>query len=79
MTLAIVVGCALLYMGLAIVIGRFCGVNSAWERVVDHAMHEKAHSSADADSSPVPLEEPEEILRSPGCKAREKETVVHAV
>jgi hypothetical protein len=41
MTLAIVLIGLALYLGLAMVVGRFCGINSAWDRVVERAMKER--------------------------------------
>ena len=38
MTIAIVVVGVALYIGLAMVVGRFCGLNSAWERKGEEAM-----------------------------------------
>ncbi len=38
MTLAIVLVSVGLYLGLAVLVGRFCGINSAWERVVENTV-----------------------------------------
>jgi|GEM_PF-3333598 len=42
MTLAIVLVGVVLYLGLAIMVARFCGLNSAWERAAREAMRREA-------------------------------------
>ena len=58
MTLAIVLMGAVLYLGLAMVVGRFCGLNSAWERAAVEAMRREAEAGGSGPEMPG-LEESE--------------------
>lgn len=42
MNVAIVLVGLVLYLGLAVAVGRFCGVNAAWERAVQQSMRDGA-------------------------------------
>ncbi len=65
MSLAIVLVCLVFYLGLAVVIGRFCGINSAWERAVrDVGWREAASDSlSNQEIEGKKLDEAERILR----------------
>jgi hypothetical protein len=81
MSLAIVLVCLGLYLGLAVVIGRFCGINSAWERVVEDAMRNEA-SSREATPEEIEarqLEEAERILRQTSIQSEEKDPATQLV
>ena len=72
MTIAIVLAGVALYIGLAVVVGRFCGLNSAWERAAQGAIGPKETTGATdpleievlemngAGFDPVPSEDQEE-------------------
>jgi hypothetical protein len=81
MSLAIVLVCLGLYLGLAIVIGRFCGINSAWERVVEDAMidEQSTHEPTPEQVEAKKLEEAERILRQTTIQAEEKDPATQLV
>ena len=81
MTLAIVLVCLGLYLGLAVVVGRFCGINSAWDHVVESAMGEQSRAergSTDRGDSQR-REETERILDEAETRSDEHESVEQPV
>ncbi len=81
MTLAIVLVCLGLYLGLAVAVGRFCGINSAWDHVVEGAMREESRverESTDRGESQG-REDAERILDEAVTRSDEQESVEQPV
>jgi hypothetical protein len=80
MTLAIVLVCVMLYLGLAIAVGRFCGINSAWERIVQETMGEQRRSGPSPEEILAEkLDEAERILEETASESKEEETATQPV
>ncbi len=81
MTLAIVFVCVALYLGLAVAVGRFCGINSAWDRVIDTAMAQGSLSKQSTSGlHPMgALAEDEGGEEEAACRSEEEETAAQPV
>lgn len=79
MTIAIVLVGVALYIGLAMAVGRFCGLNSAWERAVEEAMSEKAAAARPEPQKAEVFDMSEASFDPVRSQPQEKDTAVQLV